>query len=892
MKREFVFCFVFVCLVGFVSAGFFSDFFDGFGDGITGHAVITEDCSDVVGLYHFDGDAEDSSGKGNNGSVVGASSVDGKVGSGAFEFDGVGGYVDVAQTSGLPVYSPSNSYSISLWFNNANELSNRVLFSESSTTSATPIFILGTGYKSRSIAIHLRNSDSTFLSWRPSTTIITKDEWHHVVWVDNNGNAELYIDGNLDATDYDYTPSGTFDVNRDSIGVLQRSSLESYFNGSIDEVVIYNKVLTSSEVSELYNGGTGVAVSCGPVVPSCFDGVQNQDETGVDCGGVCFVCPDCGNNIKENGEECDGSDLGDYIPDCSNYPGFIMGTLSCYPADHAQECEPDTSLCIAPNCVDSDGDGRINLSGSDYECAQLGDCDDDDGSVFQMFSCNYSEDSCGEYTLCVGSCPIAPAEGPYGDVTCSDGVDNDCDGMTDGDDFGCQQQPENSYYIAENGDDNNNGSIGTPWATIKHAADNTGPGDTVYLRGGTYSETRIEFRGDQGHGGADGAWWTITSYPGEEAILTSPFKFRLFSVSYVRISNLHFVDSQVDIGRYTYGGLPRNHHIEVLGNRFTGEQPQYGAIIVIGDNHLIEDNVISITGGGGSLDHGIYLSEGNNNVLRGNVISGISGYGIHLYVRTFSDPAPHIIRNALVEGNVVSGSRMSYGYTVASGETSGVDGVVLRNNVAYNNLLGGMAFTWVGAYLRNIQVYNNIFLENKSGVSVGYRFGTINDRIENITIKNNIIESPNGDHVYAQEDTQNIVVENNLYPTTPKFGGSADDAAQIVGDPLFVDEQNFDFHLQEGSPAIDSGLSLLEVPFDFDGNLRPQGNGFDIGAYEYLSGELPKECIPNHPADLDCNGCVDQGGEMNSYLNRWFVGESGVTIEFVGSAIENWQGCN
>jgi hypothetical protein len=51
----------------------------------------------------------------------------------------------------------------------------------------------------------------------------------------------------------------------------------------------------------------------------------------------------CGNNIKEFGEVCDGTDLGVYTTDCSNYPGFDGGTLSCL-----IDCSAyDTSACTS-----------------------------------------------------------------------------------------------------------------------------------------------------------------------------------------------------------------------------------------------------------------------------------------------------------------------------------------------------------------------------------------------------------------------------------------------------------------------------------------------------------------------------------------------------------------
>jgi len=55
----------------------------------------------------------------------------------------------------------------------------------------------------------------------------------------------------------------------------------------------------------------------------------------------------------------------------------------------------------------------------------------------------------------------------------------------------------------------------------------------------------------------------------------------------------------------------------------------------------------------------------------------------------------------------------------------------------------------------------------------------------------------------------------------------------ILADPLFVDTQAGDFHLDVRSPLIDKGTSDSAPAADLEGNLRPCGNGFDVGAYEF-----------------------------------------------------------
>ncbi len=69
-------------------------------------------------------------------------------------------------------------------------------------------------------------------------------------------------------------------------------------------------------------------------------------------------------------------------------------------------------------------------------------------------------------------------------------------------------------YVAPAGSDTNDGSRNAPWKTIAHALGNAKPGDTVYLRGGTYYESLKLTRG-----GTAGAPLTLRSAPNELAII-------------------------------------------------------------------------------------------------------------------------------------------------------------------------------------------------------------------------------------------------------------------------------------------------------------------------------------------------------------------------------------
>ena len=69
---------------------------------------------------------------------------------------------------------------------------------------------------------------------------------------------------------------------------------------------------------------------------------------------------------------------------------------------------------------------------------------------------------------------------------------------------------------------------------------------------------------------------------------------------------------------------------------------------------------------------------------------------------------------------------------------------------------------------------------------------------------------------------------------TSQVSGTTVQSNNLVDvNPLFVNAATFDFHLLAGSPAINAGTTLSDVPTAFDGTTRPQGAAYDIGAFEY-----------------------------------------------------------
>src|SRR6266571_5195282 len=76
------------------------------------------------------------------------------------------------------------------------------------------------------------------------------------------------------------------------------------------------------------------------------------------------------------------------------------------------------------------------------------------------------------------------------------------------------------YYVATNGSDSNPGTIDQPWATLTNALGDLQPGDTLYVRGGTYQERVLP--GPLAKG-TESAPIIVQAYPGEFPVVKGLF---------------------------------------------------------------------------------------------------------------------------------------------------------------------------------------------------------------------------------------------------------------------------------------------------------------------------------------------------------------------------------
>lgn len=396
-----------------------------------------------------------------------------------------------------------------------------------------------------------------------------------------------------------------------------------------------------------------------------------------------------------------------------------------------------------------------------------------------------------------------------------------------------------TYYVALNGSDSSSGSANNPWATIEHASRKSDPGDTVMVRKGVYNE-EVWLRGRYGMGGSRSEVWTLQAYPGEEVILK---KRIIVDAPYVKIQNLHFHSAGIQINDWD-GSYA--HHVQILNNRFVGLFT-YGAINVDGSDCLIEGNVLELSPTGSTQDHGIYVAAGENfiginNIIRNNYISGPTGYGIHIYdeLKRHGDLTRNIA-NIIVENNFIKKSQKRAGILVAAGPGTRIDKVIIRNNVLVDNATYGIGTYYNGSGVRDIRIFNNtVYKSGLAGIGIG-------SDITGVVIRNNIVDNINSEaryHIDNFGNNSNVIVDHNLYWPKPIKLKNVIDSHSLTGDPKFVGAITENFRLSLGSAAIDRGLALEEVRTDKDGLSRPQGGGYDIGAYEY-SGDAAQRPIPN-----------------------------------------------
>lgn len=419
-----------------------------------------------------------------------------------------------------------------------------------------------------------------------------------------------------------------------------------------------------------------------------------------------------------------------------------------------------------------------------------------------------------------------------------------------------------NYYVnASTGSDANTGRSTTlPWKTIQKSANCLAPGDTCFVTPGSYPERiNVSISGTQ-------------SAPIVYKALGSGVVTKGFTIiaNYITVDGFEVTETSRTSWIDGVGFHIKGQYVKVLNNYIhityregirLGDDPSSSAT----SNCLLQNNKIIRVGQSGILVCGV------NNVVRGNEIAGVVQWAVtnpqnldavglrffgtgHIICNNYihdillSDPengnAPHVdavqtwgpATYMTIENNTFSMGEptLNKQITMVTEVTAPVSDLTYRNNVCYNTLRGlniyGSYAAGTSTPIKNIKIENNTF------------DGFLDNPVElhdcpNAKVMNNIFNNTVELYIDALTASGGLQIGYNSYfHTDGTLPAGTHYQGDIWGtDPKFVSPSQRDYHLQAASGMIDKGTILSDVAADLSGTSRPQGTGYDMGAYEYAT---------------------------------------------------------
>lgn len=214
---------------------------------------ITIDNEIPVGLiayYPLDGNANDESGNGNNGTIMGGviSSSDRHGNEGkAMQFDGINGFIEVPNSTSLQ--SPQSALSITawIWIDGYNGLKAAGIVNKTNTSSYGQYGLTYHEWNNPSrINFYINQGNVGF----PASVSLGLSQWHFIASIYDGSKMTIYVDG-VKLGDKPYKGFIDQDSNPITIGLDSPGSKE-YLKGKLDDIRIFNHPLSEGDVLSLY----------------------------------------------------------------------------------------------------------------------------------------------------------------------------------------------------------------------------------------------------------------------------------------------------------------------------------------------------------------------------------------------------------------------------------------------------------------------------------------------------------------------------------------------------------------------------------------------------------------------------------------------------------------
>ncbi|HJX06393.1 MAG TPA: LamG-like jellyroll fold domain-containing protein [Candidatus Nanoarchaeia archaeon] len=173
---------------------------------------------------------------------------------GAISFDGTNDYIDCGKDSSLS----QENFTITAWINlRALSTENLVARKAENPYKGWAFFIQGTTQPKISFSYFYGNGTTAAQQNLAANTNLQVNNWYHIAITVINGNSvRFYLNGALDA-EKTMTQRFTYPDRSLTIGKSESGYFGGYTNGIIDEVRIYNYVLSAAEILAQYSGSVG-----------------------------------------------------------------------------------------------------------------------------------------------------------------------------------------------------------------------------------------------------------------------------------------------------------------------------------------------------------------------------------------------------------------------------------------------------------------------------------------------------------------------------------------------------------------------------------------------------------------------------------------------------------
>ncbi len=453
----------------------------------------------------------------------------------------------------------------------------------------------------------------------------------------------------------------------------------------------------------------------------------------------------------------------------------------------------------------------------------------------------------------------------------------------------------NTYYVANNGNDSNPGTLSQPWRTITKAASTAAAGDTVYITPGMYRENVTFTRS----GSPDAQ---ITFSGKNPPTIVSATKSSAYTClnsnnacvigiltvegSQVILKNLEIVGPSPDPGELA-GINVKGTFDQVISNYTHNTWKEGIALRDTSQATVVMNNTITYAVVSGIWFDGLYQFIYGNTITHtvtrppdgSSLSTDTDADGIRFFGK-YSTVRANIIKDIFVEESPASD------YPHSDCFQSWRDAVDITFEANYCELANSQAslpmqkFFMIergsGANIGDFDIVSNIFVSKSSRqswtpIQIGSDSCSTISPLLDITIANNTFVrtgSIPGDTAILMRCTNTAEIKNNTFYNfgnesssyilqdknnninvtieknavynvngeVPEGGPYPGDniASLWMNNPLFVNATGGDYHLQSDSPLIDAGADMSGVVVrDFSGATWSEGMPYDIGAYEY-----------------------------------------------------------